>query len=91
MGGAGGGGVPRRLESPWVRGVVTVLLVSEVLLDKIPVVDSVNDAIGTVVRPATGGLIFAAAQAAGQIDSSTWSGHHWLAVVLGLLVATVQR
>ena len=78
----------RWIENPAVLGVVTVLLVSELVLDKIPVVDSVNDAVGTVIRPVTGGLIFAAIQAADQIDSSTWMrDHHWLGVVLGVAVA----
>lgn len=76
------------IEHPVVLGVVAVLLVSELLLDKIPVVDTVNDALGTVIRPVTGGLIFAAAQAADQIEGSTWMrDHQWLGVALGVAVA----
>ena len=76
------------IENPWVLGVGTVLLLGELLLDKVPVVDTVNDVIGTVIRPATGGLIFAASQAADQVDSSSWlRDHEWVAVVLGVSVA----
>ena len=39
------------LENPWVLGVLAVLLVIEMTVDKIPAVDSVNDVIQTVVRP----------------------------------------
>lgn len=45
------------IESPWAIGIASVLLISEFVLDKIPVVDSINDTVGTVIRPMTGGLI----------------------------------
>lgn len=48
------------LDDPWVIGVLVVLLAVEVLADKIPAVDSLNDIIGTVVRPAAGAVLFAA-------------------------------
>ena len=48
------------LDNPWVIGVLALLLAVEVLADKIPAVDSVNDLIGTVVRPAAGAVLFAA-------------------------------
>jgi len=47
------------LEIPWVLAILAVLLAVEVLADKIPVVDSVNDVIGTVIRPAAGAVLFA--------------------------------
>lgn len=43
----------------WVIGILAVLLVIEVLADKIPVVDSANDAIQTFVRPVAGAILFA--------------------------------
>ncbi len=52
------------LDDPWVIGVLAVLLAVEVLADKIPAVDSVNDVIGTVVRPAAGAVLFAASTGA---------------------------
>lgn len=53
------------LADPWVLGVLVVLLLVEVLADKIPVVDSVNDVIQTVVRPAAGAVLFAASTSLG--------------------------
>jgi len=47
------------LESTTALAIVAVLLVIELLADKIPAVDSVNDAVQTLVRPASGALLFA--------------------------------
>ena len=52
------------IESGWAIGIGAVLLLSEVVLDKIPAVDTVNDAVQTFIRPAMGGLMFAATSAA---------------------------
>ena len=41
--------------------ILGVLLAIELLADKIPAVDSVNDAIQTFIRPASGAVLFAAA------------------------------
>ena len=46
------------LENGWVMGIVAVLLVVEIVADKIPALDSVNDAIQTFVRPTSGGIVF---------------------------------
>jgi uncharacterized membrane protein len=48
------------LTSWWVIGLLAVLLVIEILADKIPVIDSTNDIIQTVVRPIAGAVLFAA-------------------------------
>ncbi len=48
------------LTSPWVIGVLVVLLAIEIVADKVAVVDSVNDIIQTFVRPAAGAILFAA-------------------------------
>ncbi len=48
------------LESPWVIGALAVLLIIEILVDKVPAVDSMNDMVQTLVRPAAGALLFAA-------------------------------
>lgn len=48
------------ISSWWVIGVLVVLLAIEMLVDKIPAVDSVNDVIQTIVRPTAGALLFAA-------------------------------
>ncbi|RLC97786.1 MAG: DUF4126 domain-containing protein [Chloroflexi bacterium] len=48
------------LTSWWVIGVLGVLLIVEILVDKIPAVDSVNDVIQTFIRPTAGAILFAA-------------------------------
>ena len=47
------------LESWWVIGVLAVLGTVEMVADKVPVVDDVNDAIQTFVRPVAGAILFA--------------------------------
>jgi glucan phosphoethanolaminetransferase (alkaline phosphatase superfamily) len=69
------------LENPWVLGVLAVLLAIEMTADKIPAVDSVNDVIQTVVRPAAGAIIFAAS--ANVITEI----HPVVAIICGLLAA----
>ena len=44
------------LENGWVQIILGVLLVIEIVADKVPAVDSVNDWIQTIVRPAAGGI-----------------------------------
>lgn len=76
------------IESWWAIGIGAVLLLSEVVLDKIPAVDSVNDAVQTFIRPAMGGLVFAATAAAADLDSSAWmTAHPWVGIVLGVVVS----
>lgn len=76
------------IESWWAIGIGAVLLLSEVVLDKIPAVDSVNDAVQTFIRPAMGGLVFAATAAAAELDSSAWmTAHPWVGIVLGVMVS----
>lgn len=48
------------MTSWWVIGVLAALTLIEMFVDKIPAVDTVNDVIHTVVRPAAGALLFAA-------------------------------
>jgi len=48
------------LENTWVLAVVAILLLIETVVDKIPAVDTVNDAIQTFIRPAAGAVLFAA-------------------------------
>jgi hypothetical protein len=69
------------LGSWWAIGALAVLLLIEMTVDKIPAVDTVNDVINTVVRPAAGAILFAAnSGAVGEV-------HPVLAFVCGLLVA----
>lgn len=77
------------IESWWAIAGALVLLVAEVALDKIPTIDSINDVIGTAVRPTVGGVVFAATNAAdAQLDRGTWMQQHsWVGVVGGVVIA----
>ncbi|CUS03103.2 conserved membrane protein of unknown function [Candidatus Promineifilum breve] len=65
----------------WAIGLLAVLLVVEMVADKIPAVDTVNDGINTIVRPAAGAILFA-----GSANVIT-DIHPILALGAGLLVA----
>jgi hypothetical protein len=76
------------IESGWSITIAAVLLASEIVLDKIAVVDHINDAVATFIRPTVGGLIFTATTAASEIDRSAWMQENpWVTVVLGIVVA----
>ena len=80
----------RWIASGWAIAIVSVLLVAELVLDKVPVVDHVNDTVQTLVRPTVGGVIFAATTAAEQADNSTLMQEHpWVGILLGVVVAGV--
>jgi Domain of unknown function (DUF4126) len=73
--------------------IVAVLLVIEVVADKIPALDSVNDAIQTFVRPTAGGIVFGsgtAAQTSAVADPGAFAqSGQWIPVVIGVVVALV--
>lgn len=75
--------------SSWpALAILAVLLVVEAVADKIPAVDSVNDLLQTVVRPASGGLVVGAGTAAEHVvDGGASSGTPWWAIALGVGVA----
>ncbi|MER5453228.1 MULTISPECIES: DUF4126 domain-containing protein [unclassified Micromonospora] len=80
------------LGNDWVLGILAVLLVVEVVADKVPVVDHVNDVVQTVVRPTAGGLAFGAGSASETVtvsdpDSFFADGGQWLPVIVGVLIA----
>ena len=79
------------LENGWVMTIVAVLLVIEVVADKIPALDSVNDAIQTFVRPTAGGIVFGsgtAAQTSAVADPGAFAqSGQWIPVVIGVVVA----
>jgi uncharacterized membrane protein len=76
------------MESWWAIGIGVVLLLTEVVVDKVPAVDSVNDAVQTFIRPSMGGLLAAASAGAADLDRSAWMAQHqWVGVVLGVVVA----
>ncbi len=67
----------------WVIGVLVVLLAIEVVVDKVPGADHVNDVIQTIVRPAAGAVLFAANSGIVTDISPV------LAIIVGLLTAGV--
>ncbi len=69
------------LTSPWIIGLLVVLLVIEIFADKVPAVNHVNDLIQTIVRPAAGAIVFASSA---KVFSDI---HPVLALAAGLLVA----
>ena len=69
------------LANAWVLIVVGFLLIIEMLADKIPAVNHVNDIIQTGIRPAAGAIIFAASAHA------ITNVHPLIAILCGLLVA----
>ena len=81
------------LENEWVLGILGVLLVVELIADKIPAVDSINDIIQSIVRPAAGGIVFgsgASTQTAAVTDpASFFESNAWVPVVTGVVIALV--
>jgi hypothetical protein len=78
------------ISSWWAIGIGMVLLVADVTLDKVPGVDHVSDLIQTGVRPLMGGVMFAAASGAAQIEESQWwRDNPWVGAVVGVALAGV--
>jgi hypothetical protein len=79
------------LENPWVLVILGILLVIEVIADKVPVIDSINDWIQTLVRPAAGGIAFgtgAASETAVVSDpASFFTSNAWVPVAIGVVLA----
>ncbi|HEY6648917.1 MAG TPA: DUF4126 domain-containing protein [Mycobacterium sp.] len=81
------------LENGWVMTIVAVLLVVEIVADKIPALDSVNDVIQTFVRPTAGGIVFGsgtAAQTSAVTDPGAFAqSGQWIPVAIGVVTALV--
>ena len=81
------------LENGWVMAIVAVLLGVEIVADKVPALDSINDAVQTFVRPASGGIVFGsgtAAQTAAVSDPAEFArSGQWVPVVIGVGTALV--
>jgi hypothetical protein len=79
------------LSNGWVLVILLVLLTVEVVADKVPVVDHVNDVVQTVVRPTAGGLAFGAgssSQTATVTDPGQFfASHQWVPIAAGVLIA----
>jgi hypothetical protein len=68
------------LTSWWVIGVLIVLLIVEILVDKVPAADTANDIIQTFVRPTAGAILFAA-------TTNTMGLSPVLAAICGVILA----
>lgn len=81
------------LENGWVIAIVAVLLAVEIVADKIPALDSINDAVQTFVRPTSGGIVFGsgtAAQTAAISDPAEFARTgQWVPVAIGVVTALV--
>lgn len=81
------------LQNGWVIGIVAALLVIEIVADKIPALDSINDTVQTFVRPTAGGIVFGsgtAAQTAAVADPAEFARTgQWVPVAIGVVTALV--
>jgi hypothetical protein len=81
------------LENGWVMSIVAALLVVEIVADKIPALDSINDAVQTFVRPTAGGIVFGsgtAAQTSAVADPGAFAqSGQWIPVAIGVVTALV--
>ncbi|WP_433584301.1 DUF4126 domain-containing protein [Microbacterium hydrocarbonoxydans] len=79
------------LSSDLALWVVGVLLLFEIVADKIPALDSVNDVIQSILRPASGGIAFGAGASAQTVavddPASFFSTNAWVPVVTGIVIA----
>nr|WP_201470084.1 DUF4126 domain-containing protein [Microbacterium hydrocarbonoxydans] len=74
----------------WISGA---LLLLEIIADKIPALDSVNDIVQSILRPAAGGIAFGAGSGAQTVaiqdPASFFTDNQWVPVVIGIGVALV--
>lgn len=79
------------LSNGWVLLILAVLLAVELVADKVPVLDSANDVVQTVVRPTAGGLAFGAGSASETVTVSDPAGFfqsgQWVPIVVGIFMA----
>ncbi len=79
------------LSNEWVLGIVAVLLVVEIVADKIPAVDTVNDVLQTIVRPTAGGLVFGSSSTASTLavtdPAEFFASNQWVPIVVGAVIA----
>ena len=83
------------LENGWALGVLGGLLIIEMIVDKVPALDTANDILQTIVRPASGGLVFSAGSASSTVavtDPAAFvnSSAFW-PFVIGVLIALVPH
>jgi uncharacterized membrane protein len=81
------------LSNEWVLVVIGVLLVLEIVADKIPAVDSVNDIVQTVVRPTAGGILFGAGTGSQTVavtdPAQFFTSNAWVPVAFGVVLSLI--
>jgi len=81
------------LSSDVALWVIGALLVFEIVADKIPALDSINDVIQSIIRPAAGGIAFGAGAGAQTIavddPASFFADNTWVPVAAGIVIALV--
>lgn len=79
------------LSNGWVVAILAVLLAVEFVADKVPVLDSLNDTVQTLVRPTAGGLAFGAGSASETVTvkdpGSFFTSNQWVPIVAGVALA----
>ena len=80
------------VDSGWAIAIGAVMLLIEVVLDKVPVVDHLNDIVSTAIRPTIGGLISSATFSAQNLDNSQWMRDNpWAGALIGVVVAGITH
>ncbi|MBI3913445.1 MAG: DUF4126 domain-containing protein [Chloroflexi bacterium] len=69
------------LTNEWVIGALVILLAVEIVVDKIPAADTLNDLVQTFIRPTAGAILFAASA------NAITDLHPAFAAILGLILA----
>ncbi|MEV4738340.1 MULTISPECIES: DUF4126 domain-containing protein [unclassified Microbacterium] len=79
------------LSSDLALWIVGALLVLEIVADKIPALDSINDVIQSILRPASGGIAFGAGAGAQTVavgdPASFFADSAWVPVAVGIVIA----
>jgi hypothetical protein len=69
------------LGSWWIVALLVLLVIGEFLVDKVPVIDHISDAVHTVIRPLSGAIIMAG------VSNPISDRSPWAAAVLGAVLA----
>ncbi|MCG2622820.1 DUF4126 domain-containing protein [Arthrobacter sp. I2-34] len=79
------------LSNGWVLAILGALLAVEIVADKVPVLDSINDWLQTVVRPAAGGIVFSSGVSSETVrvadPDSFFGSNQWIPVAIGIGIA----
>lgn len=81
------------LTDPILLTIVGILLAIELVADKIPAVDSVNDIVQTIFRPTSGGLMFASVLDTGTATNGSVfeDPKTWVMIGIGVAISLVMH